>query len=247
MVSPFFNMPKEIERKFLLQTNDEFQFASYPVSEIIQGYLAFEGNEIRVRIRRWFNGVSTTETNTLTIKQGSGIEREELEFDIPSEAAIELVRVASPYVIRKDRYQVGPWEVDFFEDFESPPIAEVELKSKDEKLPYKPVVELGREVTNDPAFLNRNIALRIGSKKLAAQGYHLRHIPKGILGQPSKIREELEELEDAAIQGNRILQLVELSDIIGAVRHFAETLGTTLEECVAMADATERAFKAGKR
>lgn len=245
MVSPFFffNMPKEIERKFLLQTNNEFQFANYPASQITQGYLAFDGNEIRVRMRLW----TTAESYTLTIKQGSGIEREELEFDIPEEVAIALVRIASPYVIRKRRYEVGRWELDFFEDAVSPPIVEIELESKNEKLPYHPLAELGREVTDDPAFVNRNIALRVGSYAMAKDGYHLRHIPKGILGEVSKIREEVEELEDATIQGNRILQLVELSDIIGAVRHFAVAKGTTLEECVAMADATERAFKAGQR
>lgn len=241
-------MPKEIERKFLLISPDENRFQGYPVSEITQGYLSFEGNEIRVRRRRWLtpkDGVR--ELSTLTIKQGVGIEREEVEFEISDSVALTLIRVASPYVIRKRRYEVNGWEIDFFENFDSPPIAECELKTKDDQLPNAPLIDPRREVTNDPAYLNRNIALRIGSQVLAAGGYHLRHIPKGILGQPSKIREELEELEDASIQGNRILQLVELSDIVGAVKHFAGTVGTTLEECVAMADATERAFTAGER
>lgn len=241
-------MPKEIERKFLLLSADESRFQGFPVSEITQGYLSFDGNEIRVRRRRWITELNTTQQkSTLTLKQGSGIERDELEFEIDDEIAISLIRVASPYVIRKRRYLANGWEVDFFEDFASSPIAECELNHKDDKLPSLALIDPRREVTNDPAYLNRNIALRVGSQALASQGYHLRHIPKGILGQPSKIREELEELEDATIQGNRILQLVELSDIVGAVKHFAAKLGTTLEECVAMADATERAFKAGER
>ncbi len=79
-------------------------------------------------------------------------------------------------------------------------------------------------------------------------GYHLRQIvTKGIYGETSKIREELEELEEAGEQKNRILQIVEISDLYGALEAVAERLGVTMLEVAAMAAATKRAFQSGER
>lgn len=78
-------------------------------------------------------------------------------------------------------------------------------------------------------------------------GYHKRVITKGVLGEPSKIREELEELEDALEQDVKIMALVELSDLYGAVKAVASKLGVTMEDLVAMHTVTERAFKDGSR
>lgn len=78
-------------------------------------------------------------------------------------------------------------------------------------------------------------------------GYHLRQIKKGILGTPSKISEEVDELEEALEQDNRILALCELSDIYGALEMVAEKLGVTMSEVIKMSDATKRAFKDGSR
>ncbi len=79
-------------------------------------------------------------------------------------------------------------------------------------------------------------------------GYHLREIaPKGAYGEPSKIHEELDELEEALEQDNRILALVELSDIYGALEAVAERLGTNMADLQKMSAATKRAFKDGSR
>ena len=78
-------------------------------------------------------------------------------------------------------------------------------------------------------------------------GYHLRKITKGVLGELSKIKEELEEAEDAQAQGVKILLLVELSDMIGAIKAVAEKNGSSLEDLLAMQAVTERAFKSGER
>lgn len=78
-------------------------------------------------------------------------------------------------------------------------------------------------------------------------GYHLRKIPKGVLGELSKIKEELEEAEDALAQGVKIMLLVELSDMIGAIKAVAEKNGSSLEDLLAMQAVTERAFKSGER
>lgn len=78
-------------------------------------------------------------------------------------------------------------------------------------------------------------------------GYHLRKISKGVLGELSKIKEELEEAEDAQAQGVKIMLLVELSDMIGAIKAVAEKNGSSLEDLLAMQKVTERAFKSGER
>lgn len=80
-------------------------------------------------------------------------------------------------------------------------------------------------------------------------GYHIAKIKKGVLGESSKIQEELDELVDAEIQGAKIMALCELSDIIGAVRAYLEKnhAGSTLEDLIHMSKLTESAFKDGSR
>lgn len=80
-------------------------------------------------------------------------------------------------------------------------------------------------------------------------GYHTREIKKGKLGEISKIREELEELEDAAVQENRILTLCELADLYGAIEHFLDEHfpNIYMSDLATMAKATEEAFKDGSR
>ncbi len=79
-------------------------------------------------------------------------------------------------------------------------------------------------------------------------GYHLKAIPKGVLGELSKIAEELAELEDAEQQQCKIMQAVELSDLYGAIRHYAEKqLGMTMQDILKMSEITERAFINGRR
>ncbi len=78
-------------------------------------------------------------------------------------------------------------------------------------------------------------------------GYHLRPITKGVLGENSKIREELEEAEDAAAQGVVIMELVELADIYGALRLRIRKFGLKMSDLEKMADVTERAFLNGRR
>lgn len=80
-------------------------------------------------------------------------------------------------------------------------------------------------------------------------GYHLTPIIKGQLGEPSKIREELQELEDAFAQKDRILMLVELADMYGAMELFLEKHlpGMTMEDLKKFSHTTRRAFENGRR
>ena len=80
-------------------------------------------------------------------------------------------------------------------------------------------------------------------------GYHIADIKKQSYGSIEKIKEEVEELFDAVEQDCKIMQLVELSDIIGAVEGVLEQQfpGTTLQDLIIMSNITKRAFRTGGR
>lgn len=61
-------------------------------------------------------------------------------------------------------------------------------------------------------------------------GFHNRPITRGTYGELSKIREELEEAEDAEEQGIDIMVLLELADILGAVEGVSKKYGFTLDQ-----------------
>lgn len=79
-------------------------------------------------------------------------------------------------------------------------------------------------------------------------GYHKRKIDKGVLGEFSKIQEEIEELQDAAEQENKVLILVELTDLIGAIQAYTETkYNIGLNDLMKFNKLTQEAFREGKR
>lgn len=78
-------------------------------------------------------------------------------------------------------------------------------------------------------------------------GYHKRKITLGVYGEISKIREELEELEDAAEQGVKIMMMAELSDLYGALEAYAEKFDLTIDDLRRMNDRTKEAFRDGTR
>lgn len=78
--------------------------------------------------------------------------------------------------------------------------------------------------------------------------YHLNEIPRGELGHKSKIDEEYLEFCDGYSQGNPILELVELSDLIGAIEAYTLShYDIELVDLIKMKDATARAFQSGHR
>lgn len=62
--------------------------------------------------------------------------------------------------------------------------------------------------------------------------WHIREIEKGKLGELSKVREELEEAVDSEEQGQDLMLLFELSDIIGACGLVANKYGFSLDQLV---------------
>lgn len=80
-------------------------------------------------------------------------------------------------------------------------------------------------------------------------GYHIKEIPQGVFGNPSKIKEEVEEFFDAVDQGNPVMALTELSDLLGAIEGWLvkNHPSVTLNDILKMKDATDRAFAHGVR
>lgn len=78
-------------------------------------------------------------------------------------------------------------------------------------------------------------------------GYHLTPIKKGVYGEPSKIAEEAAEFADAVSQGASIMALVELSDLLGAIKGYLARYNLTLADLNTMSTITERAFVNGRR
>ena len=80
-------------------------------------------------------------------------------------------------------------------------------------------------------------------------GYHVAEIPKGKIGESSKILEECLELQDAEQQGCKIMALVELTDIYGAIESYLHQNypGIEMSDLASMSEITKRAFKNGFR
>lgn len=80
-------------------------------------------------------------------------------------------------------------------------------------------------------------------------GYHIAKITRGELGEASKIAEETAEFMDAHAQGVRIMELVELSDLLGAVEAYMLKyhVGYNLTDLIRMKNVTKRAFENGHR
>jgi len=142
-------MVREIERRFLVHAKRLPKLVRG--QPIIQGYLSVDP-VVRVRLKG--------KLSFITIKFGETFEREEYEFRIPNKEFLSLLKKCK-YKIEKTRYKVKLkeklWEVDVFQKKnDGLIIAEVELSSKREKI-QKPLW-LDREITNEPKYLNVNLA-----------------------------------------------------------------------------------------
>lgn len=113
-----------------------------------------------------------------------------------------------------------------------------------------------RVVTKDYRSPNP-FSINVSSKRLweimedvvGTPGYHVREIKKGDLGEASKIQEELDELMDAIEQEARVMQLVELSDMLGATEAYLKKYhnGYSIDDLMKMNKITQRAFMNGRR
>ena len=148
-------MKREIERKFLITSNDYKQNISSKY-DIIQGYLSTKPSRtVRIRV--------CSGKGYLTIKGGTsknGLCRLEWEKELPLEEADELMALCLPNKIEKTRCKVNykGWlfEVDIFKGInEGLKIAEIELDSEADV--FEKPKWLGEEVTGIKKYYNSQL------------------------------------------------------------------------------------------
>jgi adenylate cyclase len=146
-------MPQEIERKFLVTSDD---YKSLAKGEYIhQGFLStVKERVVRVRIRG--------EKAWITIKGiSTGASRAEFEYPVPLEDAKYLLEnICEKPTIEKHRYEIPftgfTWEVDEFHgENDGLIVAEIELPSEDAAFDIPGWI--GEEVTSDPRYYNANL------------------------------------------------------------------------------------------
>lgn len=155
-----FGVPMEIERKFLL-TGCPPEAAVVAGTRIEQGWIP--GRTLRERLRRstYPTGVARY---TRTVKFGRGISRVELEEDTDRALFDALWPLTVSARVRKRRHAIRDggftWEIDVFTDRDLV-LAEVELRSADENPSVPAWLErwVVREVTDEPEFINANLAM----------------------------------------------------------------------------------------
>lgn len=147
-------MPKEIERKFLVD-KEKWEAVKKPKgNKIKQCYLLNEIEKtIRVRVKN-SKGFLTIKGKTI------GVTRIEFEYEIPLAEAEELIQSFGKENIEKIRYEMQIenhlWEVDVFKgENEGLIIAEIELASEKESFtkPYW----VTSEVSENPSYYNANL------------------------------------------------------------------------------------------
>jgi CYTH domain-containing protein len=169
---------KEIEHKYLLKDTADLEFPADRVKAFTVHHGWIPGLIIQERITRksprdkarscCYDSHEDDGTIFLrAIKAGKGLERIEAQEKIDSELWEQLWRTTTKK-IRKIRYEVREgdltWEVDMFSFIKDRSrklsLAEVEVPTVDTKIVFPdwlaPFIE--REVTDDPAYLNINLA-----------------------------------------------------------------------------------------
>lgn len=146
----------EIERKFLIdKIPDSIKLSELKCRRIEQGYLC---TEPVVRVRR------DNDDYYLTYKSKGLMSREEYNLPLNKEAYNKLIKKADGNIITKTRYEIPEKdnltiELDIFKGkFSGLFLAEVEFSSEEEALSYIPPEWFSKDVTNDTAYHNSNMA-----------------------------------------------------------------------------------------
>ena len=204
-------MGSEIERKFLLVEPPSW-LEDRSAVPIEQGYAALcDGVEVRLR--------RAGDRRLLTVKRGSGEVREEVEIELDRSQFDALWPLTESRRLAKRRYRAAlgnglQAEIDVYEGrLEGLLVAEVEFPSEQRSREFTPPAWLGREVTGDEDYANRNLALNgkrsdparqgngggksrfYGLKRKEGVGEGLRRIA---LGRAEKALEELGEAGDGS-------------------------------------------------
>ena len=143
----------EIERKFLVERPPE-EVERAPSRRIDQGYVALdEGAEVRVR--RYGDDL------WLTIKGVGDLSRVEEELALHPDQFDSLWPLTEGRRIEKTRHVLPDGvEVDVYDgELAGLMVAEIEFPSEDESAAFEPPDWFGPEVTEDPRYKNRALAV----------------------------------------------------------------------------------------
>jgi adenylate cyclase len=155
-------MGVEIERKFLVRNDAWRKLARDKGIPIRQGYLTV-AQRATVRVRRIGDEARITIKGNVT-----GLRRSEFEYSVPvADADQMLEQLCRKPIIDKVRYRIPAgglvWEIDdFFGENAGLVVAEIELKSENDKFDSPPW--LGPEVTGMKRYYNSSLALHPFSK-----------------------------------------------------------------------------------
>jgi adenylate cyclase len=147
----------EIERKFLVSSNDWQRLATRQIS-LRQAYLSANGkSSIRIRIKGDGSATLTVKSRPVDLR------RLELEYDIPVLEAEALMQLRQGAIVEKVRHVIPcgdlVWEVDVFSgDNYGLVIAEVELQHERQPIELPPWV--GAEITGQPQYYNSSLVQR---------------------------------------------------------------------------------------
>ena len=155
----------ETERKYIVKkpkVSDIQKYPSYTESRITQTYLEDPTRTHRVRRREYTDGtVEYTENIKERISGMSAIENErEIDFVEYSEL-IKNIQSGTSSVLKTRRtveYCGLVFEFDFYEQWVSTCIMEVELPSENTDFELPPFVEVVREVTGVKTYSNHSMA-----------------------------------------------------------------------------------------
>jgi adenylate cyclase len=148
----------EIERKFLVEDLPA-DLHTHPSAQIDQGYLAITDDGLEVRIRSYGPHAA------LTIKSGAGRVRLEEEIEIDERRFRSLWPLTEGKRISKRRYVIPAAEglqieLDVYADALAGLVtAEVEFDSAAGAAAFSPPAWLGRDVTDDPRYKNKRLAV----------------------------------------------------------------------------------------
>jgi adenylate cyclase len=150
------DLHREIERKFLVRKLPA-DLASYPSTEISQGYLVSLDDGLQVRLRK------KSEQYSLTYKRGLGNVREEREVALTAEQFATLWPATEGKRLIKTRYEI-PFgdrvvEIDLYGGkHDGLVVAEVEFDDEESAIDFQPPEWLGDDVTGDPRYSNQLLA-----------------------------------------------------------------------------------------
>lgn len=155
-------MASEIERKFLVVSEQWRDMRLLGVEEITQGYMAqsSDGTQPESRVRICSPAPNGSPHAFLTFKSNGDLVREEVELPVDLDVAHRLLAMCHGRVIYKTRHRVvhadKAWEVDVYSGpLSGLVVAEIELSSEDEAVHLPDWV--GPELTHRSKFKNSRL------------------------------------------------------------------------------------------